>query len=119
MEGSTPLIRGYGRFDVGVAETESHVESFSALLGRNRRQSVNIKVRAKLTLANDDYDAPVVYVEINSYQVGELTGEHARGLLRIVRYGERSPYEAYECAAVIRGGLGAKYSVKLDLPFDE
>ena len=120
MANDVRLIRGCAEYAVDVADTAAHSESFSVLLGSNRRQDVNIKVYAQLTIRSDDYDAPRIDVAINEHQVGRLADEHARGLLRIVRYGKRSTHETFECAALIRGGLGANgYRVMLDLPFEE
>ncbi len=117
------FIRGPGLYSIYVKDTALFPDSFIALCGVNRRQYVKIKISALLSLHDNDENK--VLVSIKSYPLGYLSREHARAFRRIVRYGELSKYEKFECAAILQGGWDKEsgeakdYAARLDLPLDD
>jgi hypothetical protein len=110
-----PFIGGSRNFRINVEGGVSQQASLSALVGPRRQERLNIKVRAQLVLQDDD---PQVVVSINGQQIGYLSRAQGQALHRIVRYGERSPHETFECAALIHGAAG-QLGVRLDLPLED
>lgn len=122
MSGDYPFIRGPGHYPINVAGESFYPEAFAALCGPRGQEPVNIEVRARLELQDDnEYDKHAVRVSIQGHQVGHLSREAARAFRRTVRYGKLSEYEAFECAALICGGWdrgadgAGNYGVRLDL----
>jgi hypothetical protein len=109
------FIPGLRRYGVNVVDDGDQQAVLSNLVGRRLQERLNIRVRAQLVLQDDE---PHVLVSINSQQVGHLSRANGQALHRIVRYGERSPHETFECAALIQGTVG-QYGVRLDLPFED
>lgn len=113
MKPATPFIPGPREYRVDVAGDSTQQASLAALVGRRRQERLHIHVRARLAPQDD-----IVTVSIEGHQVGHLPARAAQALDRIVRYGERSPHEAFECAALIHGTAG-QLGVRLDLPIGE
>lgn len=111
----SPFIPGPRQYRIDVAGDTSQQSSLAKLVGPRRQEMLNIKVRAQLLLQDDD---PQVLVSIDGHQVGHLSSADGQALHRIVRYGERSPHEAFECAALIHGTVG-QLGIRLDLPLDD
>lgn len=109
------FIPGPRQYRVDVDGDSSKQASLIKLVGPRRQERLHIKVRAQLVLQDDD---PQVLVSINGQEVGYLSFANGQALHRIVRYGERSPHEAFECAALIHGTVG-QLGVRLDLPLDD
>jgi len=125
-EEQVPHIKGPGHFQVDVAGESFYPESFAALCGPRTENGVNLEVRARLDLQDDnEHDKHAVRVSIQGMRVGHLAREHARAFRRTVRYGTLSEYETFECAAIICGGWdrgadgAGHYGVRLDLALDE
>lgn len=126
MSEDIPQITGPGRFAINVAGESYHLASFEAICGPRCEDGVEMEVRAQLTLQDDNpHDKHAVRVDVLGHQVGHLPREVARDFRRAVRYGKLSEYEAFECAAIIRGGWdrgggdAGHYGVRLDLPQDD
>lgn len=115
MAREIPFIPGSKQYRIAVSDDSSQQNTLSALVGPRRQERLNIKVRAHLALQDDE---PEILVSINGKQVGHLTRASAQALRRIVRYGERSPHESFECAALIHGVVG-QLGVRLDLPLED
>ncbi|MGG7603517.1 HIRAN domain-containing protein [Massilia sp. BKSP1R2A-1] len=118
-----PFIRGPGYYPINVAGESFYPEAFAALCGPRGLEPVNIEVRARLELQDDnEHDKQAVRVSIQGRQVGHLPREAARAFRRTVRYGKLAEHEAFECAAIICGGWdrgpegAGNYGVRLDLP---
>lgn len=109
------FISGPRQYRINVAGDSAQQKSLFNLVGPRRHERLSIKVRAQLTLQDDE---PQVLVSINGQQVGNLSRANGEALHRIVRYGERSPHEAFECEALIYGTAG-QLGVRLDLPFED
>lgn len=110
----SPLIPGDRRYAVRVTNDSAQQETLVKLVGPRRQEKLHIKVRAQLALQDDD---PCVVVSINGQEIGTLSRTNAQALNRIVRYGKRSTYLSFECAALIHGTVD-QLGVRLDLPFD-
>ncbi|WP_273035967.1 HIRAN domain-containing protein [Massilia timonae] len=126
MSDEIPQITGPGRFAIDVAGESYYTESFAAICGPRCEDGVDLEVRARLILQDDNpHDKQAVRVEIQGHPVGHLPREVARDFRRAVRYGQLSIYETFECAAIIRGGWdrgngdAGHYGVRLDLPQDD
>jgi hypothetical protein len=115
MDSKILFIPGSRQYRIAVAGDSSQQASLVKLVGPRRQERLSIKVRAQLVLQDDD---PQVLVSINGHQVGHLSRSNGQALHRIVRYGERSPHETFECAALIHGTVG-QLGVRLDLPLDD
>jgi hypothetical protein len=113
--GEKPFISGPKQFRINVSGDSSQQAALAALVGPRRQERLNIKVRAQLALQDDDSR---VLVSVQDHQVGYLARAAAQALHRIVRYGERSPHQAFECAALIHGMAG-QLGVQLDLPLED
>lgn len=85
MGSEIPFIPGPRQFRINVSGDSSQQAALAGLVGRRRQERLNIKVRARLTLQDDE---PEVLVSINGERVGHLTRDSAQALHRIVRYGE-------------------------------
>jgi hypothetical protein len=114
------------RYLVDVAGESFYEDSFSALCGDRTIEGVKIVTRAHLYLEDENpYDKCAVKVTINGYPVGYLSRADARAFRRLVRYGELSLHETFECAALICGGWDrgdgkqGNYGVRLDLQLEE
>lgn len=121
-----PFVRGPGYYPINVAGESFYPESFIALCGARRNQSVNIEARAQLVLQDDNpHDKMAVAVSIQGHPVGHLPREYARAFRRTVRYGRLSTHEHFECRALICGGWdqgngnAGHYGVRLDLSLDD
>lgn len=122
-----PFISGPLKYRVDVAGESFYKQSFFELCGERTLEGVRINATAKLHLQDDNpYDRVAVAVTIDGYQVGHLSRDNARAFRRIVRYGNLSLFEVFECAALIVGGWdrgegdGGNFGVKLDLSlFDD
>ena len=117
-----PSIKGPGHFNINVAGESFYTGSFAAICGSRNEDGVEMEVRARLTLQDDNpHDRLAVKVEIQGHPVGHLSRDGARAFRRTVRYGKLSEYEVFECAALIRGGWdrgagdAGHYGVRLDL----
>ncbi|MDK6079679.1 HIRAN domain-containing protein [Massilia varians] len=126
MAEEVPKITGPGHYRVDVAGESFYRDSLIEICGPHRDDGVNIDVRAKLVLQDDNpHDKKAVKVMVNGLQVGHLSRDDARAFRRAVRYGKLSEYETFECAALIRGGWDrgpsdrGDYGVRLDLPQDD
>lgn len=104
------FIPGPRQYQINVAAEQAALVS---LCGPRRQERLNIQVRAQLALQDD-----LVEVSIQGHEVGHLSRQQTEALDRIVRYGERSPHETFECAALISGTVG-NYSLRLDLPIGD
>lgn len=110
-ESQIPFIPGPRQYRVNVHCPDQ--APIAALVGPRRQERLHIKVRARLTLQDDE-----VQVSIQAHQVGQLSHAAAQALRRIVRYGERSPHESFQCEALIHGTAG-QLGVRLDLPLSD
>ena len=126
MTESIPFLSGPGHFRIDVAGESFYPESFHALCGPRRAEGVNIDVRARLKLQDDNaHDKLAVQITVKGHPVGHLPREAARAFRRTVRYGRLSIHETFECAAKICGGWDdgngnkGSYGVRLDLTIDE
>jgi hypothetical protein len=108
-----PSIRGSKQFRIIVVGDGTQQAAIINLVGPRRQERLHIQARAQLVLQPDQ-----VEVSIQGQQLGHLSRSDTRALHRIVRYGERSSYETFDCAALITGTVGA-YSVRVDLPFED
>lgn len=115
IQPAAPFIPGPRQYRVNVAGDNTQQSNLCALVGPRRQERLHIKVRAQLLLQDDE---PEVLVSINGDQVGHLTRVNVQALRRIVRYGERSPHETFECAALIQGVVG-QLGARLDLPLED
>jgi hypothetical protein len=115
MGSAIPFIPGPKQFRINVSGDSSQQAALTALVGPRRQERLNIQVRAQLLLQDQE---PQVLVFIQDRQVGHLSNAAAQAIHRIVRYGERSPHQTFECAALIHGMVG-QLDVRLDLPLDE
>jgi hypothetical protein len=115
MGSGIPFIPGTRQFRINVSSNISQLASLVDLVGPRRQERLNIKVRAQLVLQDAD---PLVLVLIQQREVGYLSSSDAQALHRIVRYGVRSPHEAFECAALIHGTVD-QLGVRLDLPIED
>lgn len=106
------FIPGPKQYRVRIDDDSAQQAALAALVGPRRQERLHIQVRAQLALQDD------VQVSIQGHQVGRLAQANAQALHRIVRYGERSPHETFECAALIVGTVG-DYRVLLDLPLSD
>lgn len=109
------FIPGPRQYHISVAADSTQQAGLAALCGPRRQERLHIQVRAQLALQDAH---PQVLVSIKGHQVGYLPGPLSEALHRIVRYGERSPHETFECAALITGVVG-QLGVRLDLPFED
>lgn len=112
---NAPFIPGSRKYRITVSGDSDQQSSLSNLVGRRLQERLNIKVRAQLVLQDA---APEVLVSINGQQVGHLSPAKGKALHRIVRYGERSSHETFECGALIYGTVG-QLGVRLDLPLED
>lgn len=108
------FIRGSRRYATIVGSDIAQQANLIKLVGPRRQERLNIKLRAQLALQDEE---PQVLVLINGEEVGSLSCADGQALHRIVRYGERSPHQTFECAALIYGTVD-QLGVRLDLPFD-
>lgn len=115
MGSEIPFIPGIRQFRINVSGDSSQQVALTALVGSRRQERLDIKVCAYLVLQDEE---PQVLVFIQDRQVGHLSRAAAQALHRIVRYGERSPHQTFECAALIHG-IAGQLGVRLDLPLDE
>lgn len=115
MATGTPFIPGPREYRVGVPGDSTQQRNLVALCGPRRQERLHIHVRAQLVLQDED---PQVQVSIQDRPMGHLSPAAADALHRIVRYGERSPHEAFECAALITG-ISGRLRVQLDLPIGD
>lgn len=106
-----PFIPGPKQYRIAVAGADP--AAITALVGLRRQERLHIQVRAELALQDD-----LVEVSIQGHRVGHLSPRATQALHRIVRYGERSPYETFECTALIQGTAG-QLAVRLDLPIGD
>lgn len=113
LSSKPPFIPGPKQFRIIVVGDSAQQTAIVNLVGARHQERLHIQTRPQLVLQPDQ-----VEVSIQGLQLGHLSRPDTQALHRIVRYGERSPYETFECAALITGTVGA-YSVRLDLPFDD
>jgi hypothetical protein len=107
------FIRGSKQFRTIVTGGSTQQAALIGMVGPRRHERLHIQARAQLVLQPDQ-----VEVSIQGHQLGHLPRLDTQALHRIVRYGERSLRETFECAALITGTVGI-YSVRLDLPVDD
>lgn len=107
---NVPFIYGSKQYRIAIAADQA---ALARLVGPRRQERLHIQARAQLVPQGD-----IVKVSIQGHQVGHLSPRAAQALDRIVRYGERSPHQTFECAALLRGSAG-QIGVQLDLPLDE
>ncbi|MGZ3184386.1 MAG: hypothetical protein ACXU8N_18270 [Telluria sp.] len=105
-----PYIPGPKQYRINFIADQAALNS---LVGPRRQERLRIQVRGQLALQDD-----LVAVSIQGHRVGHLSRSNTQALHRIVRYGERSPHETFECAALITGVVG-QLGVRLDLPFED
>lgn len=115
METKRLFIPAQREYRIAITTDESQQINLSGLCGPRRQERLKIKTRAQLELRDDD---AAVRVFIEGIDVGCLTKTSTRAFHRIVRYGERSPHQAFECAALIHG-ISGTLSVNLDLPLED
>ena len=113
MANGAPFIAGLKQYRVDVAGHGTQQAGLSSLVGARRQERLHFKARAQLALQED-----LVEVSIRGHQVGHLSPTATQAFHRIVRYGQRSPHETFECAALIHG-TADQLSVRLDLPLDD
>lgn len=113
MNLKTLFINGPRQYRISVLGDSNLQAAINSLVGTRRQERLNIKLRAQLALHDD-----LVEVSIEGHHVGHLSRANTEALHRIVRYGERSPHENFECAGLIGGILG-NYAVRLDLPISD
>lgn len=126
MSSTIPRITGPGYFRINVAGESFYRDNLAKICGPRREEGINLKAYAHLILDDENsHDKKAVRVEIQGLHIGHLPRQAARDFRRIVRYGELSLHETFECAAVIRGGWdrgpadSGDYGVRLDLPHDD
>lgn len=115
MGSAIPFVAGPKQYCVNVTVERSDKANLALLCGPRRQERLNIQVRSQLLLQDEE---PQVLVFIQDRQIGHLSRAAAQALHRIVRYGERSPHQTFECAALIHG-IAGQLGVRLDLPLDE
>lgn len=115
MESAIPFIPGPRQYRIEIVSEGSYQNNLNELCGRRRQEQLRIQTRAHLV--RDDDAGPGVEVSIKGQLVGHLSVEQTEALDRIIRYGARSPYQTFECAALIHGTSG-HLGVRLDLALD-
>lgn len=124
-EMAIPRLVGTGEYAVEVVGNADYLDGLEAICGRRTEGGVNMMLRAHLTLLNDDrFEKQAIRVSIRGRTVGFLPQANARDFRRAAMYVGLGRTLVFECAAIIRGGHGARhsangtYSVWLDLPND-
>lgn len=117
-----PFLVGTAGYKINVVGESFYEASFLSLCGARTIAGVTMEASARLTLQDDNpHDKYAVCVTIQGHPVGHLSRDDARAFRRLVRYGELSLSEVFECAAKVCGGwdrgegdIGA-FGVRLNL----
>jgi hypothetical protein len=120
-----PRLVGTGQYAVEVVGNCDYLDGLEAICGRKTEDGVNMLLRARLTLLNEErFERQAIRVSIRGRTVGYLPQTNAGDFRRAAMYVGLGRTSIFECAALIRGGRSNKhstdgdYSVWLDLPND-